>query len=446
MENTHKVVWSEGMFIRPQHFQQQDHYVQSVLGVYQRAHQSHGWGMIELVVDQNLLNVGKISIDKANGIFQDGTVFNIPVIDNAPLILDVDTSVRNEMVYLGVPLKRAGVPEITLQENSPTLRYLAVEAELGDDTMPHHTANILVAKLQLQLLLGKQDTTQLSLIPIARIVERREDGRIILDSNFIPPCLTCHASSVLKGFIQELSALLEQRSQALSTRIGDINRSAGVSAIADFILLQITQRFGLLLQHLYTQDIVHPESLYRLLLELAGSLISFTGKIYPKKSPLLAGYRHQNIQLSFSAVMKEIRQGLSSVIEPLAIALPLEKREFGVYVANNQDKKLYETAKLIIAANADMPIESFQSEFPRQTKIGPVEQIRDLINLQLPGVQLRILPVAPVQIPFNSKYVYFEFISEGQWWESLKQSGGIAIHTSGDLPNLKLELWAIRGE
>lgn len=446
MENTHKVVWSEGMFIRPQHFQQQDHYVQSVLSAHQRAHQSYGWGMIEFALDENLLNIGKISINKANGIFQDGTIFNVPTIDTAPLMLNIDPSVRHEIVYLGVSLKRPGVQEVTLQENNLAMRYRAVECEVMDDTLPHQSANILVAKLQLQLLLGKQDTSQFTLIPIARIIECREDGKILLDSAFIPPCLSCRASSVLQGYINELSSLLEQRGQALSTRIGDINRSAGVSAIADFLLLQVTQRFGLLFQHLSTQAIVHPESLYRLLLELAGSLIGFIGKTYPKNSQLLPGYRHQNLQLSFSTVVNEIRQVLSRVIEPLAIALPLEKREFGVYVAKNQDKQLFETAKFIIAANADVPVEKLQSEFPRQTKIGSVEQIRDLINLQLPGIHMRVLPVAPVQIPFNSKYVYFELSAEGQWWESLKQSGGIAIHTSGDFPNLKLELWAIRGE
>ncbi|MGH7084835.1 MAG: type VI secretion system baseplate subunit TssK, partial [Acetobacteraceae bacterium] len=30
-------------------------------------------------------------------------------------------------------------------------------------------------------------------------------------------------------------------------------------------------------------------------------------------------------------------------------------------------------------------------------------------------------------------------------WQQMQSSGGFAIHVSGDFPNLRVELWAIRG-
>jgi len=31
-----------------------------------------------------------------------------------------------------------------------------------------------------------------------------------------------------------------------------------------------------------------------------------------------------------------------------------------------------------------------------------------------------------------------------QYWKDLKTSGGIALHVSGEYPELEMELWAIR--
>ena len=41
--------------------------------------------------------------------------------------------------------------------------------------------------------------------------------------------------------------------------------------------------------------------------------------------------------------------------------------------------------------------------------------------------------------------VYFELDRGSPHWQLMQNSGGFAIHVSGDFPNLRLELWAIRG-
>jgi type VI secretion system protein ImpJ len=79
-----------------------------------------------------------------------------------------------------------------------------------------------------------------------------------------------------------------------------------------------------------------------------------------------------------------------------------------------------------------------------QLKLGPVEKIRDLVNLQLPGVPVLPLPVAPRQIPYHAGFVYFELDQSHDLWAQLKTSGGIAMHLPDDFPGLGLELWAVR--
>jgi type VI secretion system protein ImpJ len=67
-----------------------------------------------------------------------------------------------------------------------------------------------------------------------------------------------------------------------------------------------------------------------------------------------------------------------------------------------------------------------------------------LVNVQLPGIQLNNLAVAPREIPYQRNYIYYELIQNGEYWTALSESGGIALHVGTKFPNLKIELWAIR--
>jgi type VI secretion system protein ImpJ len=98
----------------------------------------------------------------------------------------------------------------------------------------------------------------------------------------------------------------------------------------------------------------------------------------------------------------------------------------------------------VLAVKADLPENSLRTHFPAQIKIGPVERIRQLVNAAMPGIPLKVLPVAPRQIPYHSGYTYFELERQSEFWKELQNSGGFAFHIGGDFPGLELELWAIR--
>lgn len=66
------------------------------------------------------------------------------------------------------------------------------------------------------------------------------------------------------------------------------------------------------------------------------------------------------------------------------------------------------------------------------------------MNLQLPGIALRPLPVAPRQIPFHAGFSYFELETTGDLWKQLDASGGLGMYVSGDFPGLEVSLWAIK--
>jgi type VI secretion system protein ImpJ len=91
-----------------------------------------------------------------------------------------------------------------------------------------------------------------------------------------------------------------------------------------------------------------------------------------------------------------------------------------------------------------MPAENILTGFAPHVKIGPIERIRDLVNLQLPGIGLRALPVAPRQLPFHAGFTYFELDRGNELWKQFASSAGMALHVAGEFPGLAMEFWAIR--
>ena len=160
---------------------------------------------------------------------------------------------------------------------------------------------------------------------------------------------------------------------------------------------------------------------------------------------MLGSYVHDDLALSFKPVMDDLRLSLSMVLEQTAIPIPLQDRKYGIRVASIPDVELQRNAQFVLAVMAQLPGDALRARFPTQVKIGTVERIRDLVNLQLPGVPLRPLPVAPRQIPYNAGYTYFELETRGSdMWKQLETSGGMAMHIAGEFPGLELEFWAIR--
>ena len=443
MAENNRTVWSEGMFLRPQHFQQHDRYIETLVKERCGNLTPYDWGVKKIAIDQRQLAMGKFALAECSGIFPDGTPFNLPKDDDLPLPVDIPTDVQNNIVYLSLPVRQPGTIEIDTDENRNNLaRYHAFESEVRDhNTGSNATSAILVGKLNTRLLLERQERSGHVCIGVARVIESRVDKNVILDQGFIPPSLDCNAMPALNGFIKELFGLLHTRGEALGGRASEAGRG-GVAEISDYMLLQMVNRVEPLFEHLQSIPALHPESFYRIAVQLAGELSTFCR---PNKRPVsFPVYRHDDLQTSFMHVMEELRQLLSAVLEQNAIPIPLTAPKYGIRGAKVPDSNLLKDAVFVLAANAQVSKEQLRSSFPTQVKIGPVEQIQQLVRSALPGISIHALPVAPRQIPYHAGFAYFELNKQSELWKQMAQSGGFAIHIAGEFPGLELEFWAIK--
>ena len=93
-----KVVWSEGMFLRAQHFQQNDRYLERLVRARTAGVRPYSWGISELRFNDALLKTGKFAVLACSGILDDGTPFSIPADTDAPAPLEFAEGVRNAIV------------------------------------------------------------------------------------------------------------------------------------------------------------------------------------------------------------------------------------------------------------------------------------------------------------------------------------------------------------
>lgn len=496
-----RVIWSEGLFLEPQHFQQHDRFIEHLVRAHAQATQAWGWGWVAYAIDRDALGLGKFSLTSASGVLPDGTPFSFPDEACAPPPLDVPADAKDELVMLALPIARQGAKEVDL-DGAPNdgsnhasngmpngapdnanyggadhaanlagnsaanaaanlaanpaanlaanraanaarhaaLRLAVVDTSIVDNTsVSDRAADVRVASPAIRLMLARDVPDAYVALGVARIVERGADQRVVLDERYVPPLLHALACPALRADAQQLAGLLHQRGDALAARMNQPGRG-GVSEISEFLLLQTINRFEPLFAHLLNVPLVHPQQLYRLALALAGDLATFRER---RRAPEFPAYRHDDLEATFAPLMAELRRSLSIVLKQSATAIALHDRKFGVRVATIADLELVRHAGFVLAVNAQMPGDTLRVRFPTQAKLGPVDRIRDLVNLQLPGIGLRALPVAPREIPYHAGFCYFELDRNCALWKQLEQTGNLAMHIAGEFPQLELEFWAI---
>ncbi|QNF25522.1 type VI secretion system baseplate subunit TssK [Aeromonas hydrophila] len=444
MSSRNRVIWREGLFIKPQHFQQQQRHSDYALHARLSALSDYFYGMQSLAINEDYLGFGRIALVGATGILPDGTVFNIPNDDVLPTPLEVtDASVANQKVYLALPLSVSGVNEVNqggqvatrLQAHRHDVRDL--HSEGGD------VVSLEVGRVSLRLMLEREDRSAYASLAIARILDKRPDGGLVLDPNFMPCSISVSAIPTLKRFLGESAGLVAERARSLSQRIAAPGQQ-GVADVAEFMMLQLLNRAQPQLSHLARLGTLHPERLHESLVQLCGELMTFTDE--SRLPPEFPAYRHDDQQVSFEPVMLALRQALSTVLSPRAVSIQLRKHQYGIMVAMVNESELMQSADFVLAVRARMPQEQLRKQLLQQTKVASSDKIRELISLQLPGIPLLPLPVAPRQLPYHAGYSYFQLDRQSPAWQMLAVGNTLAFHIAGDFPELDMQLWAIRSQ
>jgi type VI secretion system protein ImpJ len=443
MSDRNKVIWSEGLFLRPQHFQQQERYFERYVEGRAAGLAPWSWGFEELELDREHLAIGKLAVKRARGVFPDGTPFSIPDHDPAPQPLEVSTDLRAR-VFLALPLRRAGALDSDRRATADGLaRQIVREIELKDVTQEGATtASVEVGGLRTRLIAEGTPTEDFACIPMTYIDGRRSD-QVRLDDGFMPTVLRVKACPPLDAFLTEYLGMLTQRLEAFLLIVGSGGRGGGIGEIADFLKLQAIGRYEALVRHFGESASLHPEDFYRWALVIAGDFAALTTE--KRRGPVFPPYRHDDLKATFKDVIAALRAYTPDPGPSRAVSIAVElRRPPNYYVARILDSTLIDSAEFILAVRADLPDRQVERTFPQMTTVAPVTRLNELLKGHDPGLTLSSLPQIPPHIPFRTNHVYFEIARNSQLWGDMKGSGAFGLYVPDGFPNLALEMWAIR--
>lgn len=466
-----KVIWHEGMFLRPQHFQQHDRYLEHFLEMRCKDIRPYSWGVLKLEVDHSSLNEGKFALAECSAIMLDGTVIEFSKNNLNPLPeLEIPQNIREEIVYLAIPSKRNDSTEaFVVQPNTNSneiIRYKR-ETQSVQDTNARGMKDpvpLEIGTLNIRFLLKRDARDQYTCLGVARI-QKLEGKQVQLDSQFIPPTLDCHATAILSNDLKDLLSKLREKGDGLAQLAS--NTGSTLPAVIDFLLLQLINRYEPLLLHFQQIKPLHPELLYRELVSLAGELATFFHEDtnnrpqFVNRSIYVHQYEHDNLSATFEPVVKDILESLNKIVtHRYALQIPLTPFNYGIQRALRGDDKmpadikdhwseLFQECRLVLGVRAKVEAEVVEKEFPHQAKIGVADKnassyIVTLVNKALPGIKMRLTD-APNEIRRHLDFIYFELDRSNEFWRELSEYESVAVYVPEAFKEVKLELWAIKG-
>jgi type VI secretion system protein ImpJ len=448
MIHPRKPVWTEGLFMTPQHLQQSDQYHEALLHSRMHAVMSYDWGITGVSFDERALVAGQLKLLKCHGFFPDGTPFFVgdrgeDSVEARPLEGAFPAAIETLDLFLAVPNQRDNHSNVGLDpaKAGPAVRYVAQSTTVADLNTGRNETAIIWAKGNMRLLFGTEARDAFNSVRIGQLVRDRT-GAIVVKKSFIPSILHVGVSEhLMQGLRRVLSALVgKQKSLAEGRRMRTASAvDFQASDTAKFWLLHTCNSYIPLVSHMVDHGDAHPEDLFILLGSMIGELCTFDADGDPTTLPK---FNYLELTDVFDPMFDRAIRMITGVIAENYVVVPLEKREDGMYLGKFEDPKLPRTHELFLEAKGTDE-GTLRERLPRLLKIGSWTQIGYILNAAMPGVRVGIEYRPPGAIPVKPGLVYLRVDQAGDYWNDILGSGTIAIYQPIDPQKVDLRLIAV---
>lgn len=424
-----QIHWHEGLFLQPHHFQRMQRGFLEQLHGQQQLIAPYPFGVIEARVAMDALADFRLHFDLLRVLMPNGQEVHFP--DNADLP-DVrlkpllDGSPGGVIILLGLP-KWSGHQPNTLDtgphaDTRARLLYRVVSEKVPDENTGGNKQDMLIRRLNAQLIAEQEDATNLETVPVLRV--RRGVGenvdQAVVDPDYIPPSLYLGRVPQLNEMVRDL---VDKVRASHAELISQMNRQSFNMAtlhgqqFEQVLRLRTLSRFAVRLPALLRASRnVTPFQWYLELRELLGELQALK---LGSESFEVPDYDHENLWFSFNQLSTKVRDILRSTVES-AYQKVLFRKEATCCVAKLTEEQVTRPTEYLLAV---------------ETSQDPMV-IRQLIKSRLfkfqswptkPGVQVFGVPMeeafAPHFLPNHPGLLYFRLLREGSAiWEQIKNS------------------------
>jgi len=441
-----KVLWGEGLFLRPHHFQQQDQYHEQRLHASLGAVHPFAWGVQHLDVDVDALATGKLRILRLSLRFPDGELVDAPGDDALPAALDLDPGAPAGQAityYAALPaLKPFGGNFGQPGQASNAARFVQANVDTPDLYTQAARAQLAYLKKTLRLVSEFEPRDAYTHLPLLRL-RAAGDGVFALDPDFVAPSLSVKSAPLLHQQLRALQGALQARVADLLAHHREPNRNViefRSGDIASFWLLHTASAACATLSHHLHHPTLHPERLYEQLLGVAGSLMTFSKQWVLADLP---AYDHGNPAPCFAAVHRIIDELLGTVISNQYVDIPLQQVRPCYYQGSYEGGKVADTCAFYLAVSAAMPALELVQAVPLRFKAGAPDDVDKCVLSAIPGVRLTHAAQPPAALPVRPGVCYFAFDVRGPMVERMKKAQAVSIYVPSTFADLKLQLFAL---
>jgi len=441
LEHLKQVVWKEGIFVSPQHFQQQAKYFKYYIQNYASVAGFSGhYGLSDITVNTDLLKIGKIAITHCNGLFPDGHFFHF----DEEIVINVPEDAVEKTVYLSLPLALQGSPAFGQEANQTTRFICQTLTSYSNTTGQGDGVEIEVAKDNIGMSIGKTDMAGYVSFPIARILETRESGEVIFDSSFIPACIHFQASIYLVDKIKMLQSLLQNRAQEVHKRIaiGQENKSEQ-TLYKDYLWLQTLNRWLPWSDWIQQDPQYTTHQLFRDLTTLSAELSGLTPEL-PKQFKAL---NYEELYQVFSPIFMKLRSQLSIVLQDSVVVFNwdkqlFEKRRLLRTIINHPDEM--QNRRFVMSMESSLNVDELAQQIPQAVTLAGNSHIVELVRNAMSGIELVHLAVAPHELKPKATACYFEVNTHNELWQDMLNRGEtLNMHIDNKILDIDVTLYAL---
>ena len=279
-------------------------------------------------------------------------------------------------------------------------------------------------------------------LPLLRL-RRASTGAFELDGRFMPPSLHIHASPMLTLHLRRLMDALQAKVDALYGMHREPSKHViefRSGDIASFWLLHTASTALAGLTHLARNPGFHPERLFERLLELAGSLMTFSRSFTLADLPT---YDHTQPGQAFVKLDQLIRELLETVISTRSFAIALNEVIPSFHRGRLDSEQITPGTQFYLGVSASMPPAELVDIVPQRFKVGAPDDVDKLVLSAMPGVRLTHVPQVPAAVPVRPGNYYFSLEPRGALYERMLQAQSLTLYTPSGIQDLSLELVAI---
>jgi type VI secretion system protein ImpJ len=439
--------WYEGMMLSPQHFQQNNLYLEQILHHQLRRVSGDPFGVLSLEIDQSLIDVGVVKIRELHGVMPDGTVVDYrdkveegtinTTGQNTSLEFDL-SELKNIKPEQKVRLYLALAKQNTNGKNDT--RYDEVKSESVEDFFAEQSKVELVRlKARLQLLSKDKLSGNYTYFPIVE-VEKSKLGVGFRWTDYAPPCIHVSTRSKGTGQMKTLWQELEKKAAEIRQKTKEqyeyFFRNTEKDNLITFSkrieLTQITQYLPKLTVMLNSHK-CHPFDIYLTCLDMAGSMsMSLNNGLthdYQK-------YDHENLNHTFQGILNL----MDAVSDKLNVNLDVSNFEladkgwFSLSIANMQETSIYLVFKVRLGINKEEA-----ARWVDKALIYTFDKQQSLFTARLSGAtRKRVKSFSELNLLEGEDELFYEIDLKSDYIQITEEQGLLTIQTADEnLDSLK---------